>query len=89
MDPGPIQGFLLTRHWRDVGKGADASTLVEFWLATADGPRRARLAPQQPVAFFPLEQRAAAELALHAEGNGRRQEDWELRELSLCDFQHR
>ena len=80
MDTAPIQGFLLTRHWRDL----DAGLEVEFWIATADGPRRVRLAPQAPVAFLPLEQRDAAELALHGEKRG-----WELRELALCDFHHR
>ena len=84
MDSTPLQGFLLTRHWRDIGNGGDAGLEVEFWLATEQGPRRVRLAPQTPVAFLPLEQREAAELALHGERTG-----WELRELSLCDFHHR
>ncbi|KFI07518.1 DNA polymerase II [Massilia sp. BSC265] len=80
MDTAPIQGFLLTRHWRDT----DTGTEVEFWIATAAGPRRVRLPAQTPVAFLPLEQRDAAELALHGEKSG-----WELRELGLCDFHHR
>lgn len=45
MDTAPIQGFLLTRHWRDVGKGGDSGTEVEFWVATAEGARRVRLPP--------------------------------------------
>jgi DNA polymerase-2 len=78
-DPTPRQGFLLTRHWRDT----DAGVEVEFWLATQDGPRRVRLAPQPSVAFIPQEQRQTAELILH------RERGWELRPLVLSDFQHR
>ena len=73
------QGFLLTRHWRDT----DAGVEVEFWLATPDGPRRVRLAPQPAVAFIPAEQGDTARLLLARERGA------ELRELSLCDFRHR
>jgi DNA polymerase-2 len=73
------QGFLLTRHWRDT----DAGVEVEFWLATPDGPRRVRLAPQPAVAFIPAEQGDTARLLLQRERGA------ELRELSLCDFRHR
>ena len=76
MDP---RGFLLTRHWRDT----DAGVEVEFWLATPDGPRRVRLAPQPAVAFIPAEQGDTARLLLARERGA------ELRELSLCDFHHR
>jgi DNA polymerase-2 len=75
----PPQGFLLTRHWRDT----DAGSEVEFWLATSDGPRRVRLAPQPSVAFIPEEQRQTAELILQ------RERGWELRPLTLSDFRHR
>jgi DNA polymerase-2 len=73
------QGFLLTRHWRDV----DAGVEVEFWLATDAGPRRVRLAPQPAIAFVPAEQGDTVRALLARERN------WELRELSLCDFRHR
>jgi len=73
------QGFLLTRHWRDT----DAGVEVEFWLATPDGPRRVRLAPQSAVAFIPAEQGDTAKLLLA------RERGVELRELSLRDFHHR
>ncbi|WP_420477058.1 DNA polymerase II [Noviherbaspirillum sp. ST9] len=72
-------GFLLTRHWRDTPAGTE----VEFWLATDDGPRRIRLAPQTSVAFIPAAQRVQAEEALRGE-RGR-----ELRPLALADFQRR
>jgi DNA polymerase-2 len=73
------QGFLLTRHWRDTEAGVE----VEFWLATPDGPRRVRLAPQPAVAFIPVEQGDTARLLLQRERGA------ELRELALCDFRHR
>jgi DNA polymerase-2 len=74
-----MQGFLLTRHWRDT----DAGVEVEFWLATPGGPRRVRIAPQPAVAFIPAEQGDTARLLLQRERGA------ELRELSLCDFRHR
>ena len=73
------QGFLLTRHWNDL----DAGVEVDFWLATDEGPRRVRVAPQPAIAFVPLEQREAAEFVLRGERG------WELRELALSDFRHR
>jgi DNA polymerase-2 len=73
------QGFLLTRHWRDT----DAGVEIEFWLATPDGPRRVRLAPQPAIAFIPLEQADTARLLLQRERGA------ELRELNLRDFRHR
>ncbi|GAB3438711.1 DNA polymerase II [Massilia solisilvae] len=76
---GSGAGFLLTRHWRDLDDGVQ----VEFWLATDEGPRLVRLAPQAAVAFIPQEQRATAELLLA------RERGWELRELALSDFRHR
>ena len=74
-----MQGFLLTRHWRDT----DAGVEVEFWLATARGARRVRLAPQPAIAFIPQEQGDTARLLLQ------RERGVELRELNLRDFHHR
>ncbi|EQM67640.1 DNA polymerase II [Pseudomonas tohonis] len=73
------QGFVLTRHWRDTPAGTE----VGFWLATDDGPRYLRLAPQTSVAFLPVEQRERAEALLKNERGV------ELRPLGLCDFRHR
>ena len=73
------QGFLLTRHWRDTAAGTE----VDFWLATDDGPRHVRLAPQPSVAFVPAAQREQAELLMRGERGA------ELRPLALHDFQHR
>ena len=77
--PGFLQGFLLTRHWRDTAAGTE----VDFWLATDDGPRHIRLPVQPSVAFIPAEQREQAFQLLQGEPG------IELRDLSLCDFQHR
>lgn len=73
------QGFLLTRHWRDTSTGTE----VDFWLATDDGPRHIRLAPQPSVAFIPAAQREQAEAALLGE------RAVELRPLALTDFHKR
>ncbi|HHW2923158.1 DNA polymerase II, partial [Pseudomonas aeruginosa] len=48
-----LQGFVLTRHWRDTPAGTE----VAFWLATEQGPRQVRLPPQPSVAFVLAEQR--------------------------------
>ncbi|WP_454733233.1 MULTISPECIES: DNA polymerase II [Cupriavidus] len=73
------EGFLLTRHWRDTAAGAE----VEFWLATDDGPRHVRLAPQQSVAFIPAEHGERATQALRGERG------FELKPLPLTDFHQR
>ncbi|MDB5770774.1 MAG: polB [Burkholderia sp.] len=73
------QGFLLTRHWRDTAAGTE----VDFWLATDDGPRHIRLAPQPSVAFIPVEQREQAEEVLRGERSV------EMRPLALSDFLRR
>ena len=73
------QGFLLTRHWRDTAAGTE----VDFWLATDDGARLIRLAPQPSVAFIPAAQREQAEAVLRGESGV------ELRPLTLADFHRR
>jgi DNA polymerase-2 len=73
------QGFILTRHWRDTPRGTE----VEFWVATAAGPRLVRLPCQQSVAFIPEAQQARVEPLLKSERGV------SLRPLKLRDFQHR
>ncbi|MBA1200994.1 DNA polymerase II [Pseudomonas capeferrum] len=73
------QGFVLTRHWHDTPEG----TCVEFWLATDQGPRHVRLAPQPSVAFIPAEQVEAAKTLLADE------QDAQWRPLKLRDFHYR
>ncbi|HEI8866825.1 TPA: DNA polymerase II [Serratia odorifera] len=74
-----MQGFLLTRHWRDTPAGSE----IEFWLATDSGPQQLRLPPQTSVAFIPVEQRQRAELLLHGE------RQISLKILPLKDFHAR
>ncbi len=73
------EGYILTRHWRDVG----THTEVEFWLSTQAGPRLLRLRPQPCVAFIPASQQAAAARVLQDDARV------ELRPLSLRDFRQR
>jgi len=73
------QGFVLTRHWHDTPQG----TCVEFWLATDQGPRLLRLAPQESVAFVPQAQGAHARVLLSDEPGV------ELKPLRLRDFEQR
>ncbi|QCI12011.1 DNA polymerase II [Pseudomonas putida] len=73
------QGFVLTRHWHDTPQG----TCVEFWLATDQGPRLLRLAPQESVAFVPQAQGAHARVLLSDEAGV------ELKPLRLRDFEQR
>jgi DNA polymerase-2 len=73
------RGFILTRHWHDSPQG----TWVEFWLATDQGPRHLRLAPQSSVAFFPAAQREQVQALLKDEPGS------DIRPLALRDFQQR
>ncbi|QXH33399.1 DNA polymerase II [Pseudomonas muyukensis] len=73
------RGFVLTRHWHDTPEGA----CVEFWLATDQGPRRLRLAPQPSVAFIPAAQ------ADHARALLANEPGVELKPLHLRDFDQR
>ena len=73
------QGFVLTRHWHDTPEG----TCVEFWLATDQGPRQLRLAPQDSVAFIPLAQAEHARVLLAKEPGV------QLKLLQLKDFEQR
>lgn len=45
----PLQGFILTRHWRDTSAGS----AIDFWLAADRGAQKVRLPPQEAVAFVP------------------------------------
>ena len=46
------RGLILTRQWRDTGKGTE----LEFWLSSDDGPVRLLVPEQEPVFFMPEEQ---------------------------------
>jgi DNA polymerase-2 len=54
-----VDGFILTRHWRDMPSG----TVVDFWLATDQGAklmRRSDVVSVQPqIAFRAVSQTAS------------------------------
>ncbi len=72
-----LQGFILTRHWRD----APAGTEIEYWLATDAGPRKVVLTSRSSVAFVAARHRAAVEAHLAAMPGA------QMRELELKTFQ--
>lgn len=71
-----IQGFILSRQWRDASQGVD----FEFWLATERGPIQLIITGQQVVFFLPEEQREEAEKLL------RHYTGWSCSTVSLQDF---
>ncbi|ARU05565.1 DNA polymerase II [Comamonas serinivorans] len=77
LAPTDLQGFILTRHWRD---GPDGTEL-EFWLATEDGPKKVVLTQQISVAFMPARHLAAARAPLAA------LQGLEVKELGLKTFE--
>ena len=44
----PLQGFLLTRHWRDSHDGIE----LEYWWATDSGPLRSTVHGERAVFFL-------------------------------------
>lgn len=73
------EGYILTRHWRDLG----THTEVEFWLSTQAGPRLLRLRSQPSVAFIPAEHHNEASRIVKNDTRA------EFRPLSLKDFRQR
>ena len=71
-----LQGFILTRHWRDVKNGTE----IEYWLVTAAGPKKVVLRSQTSVAFVPVRHRAVVEAQLAS------MPGLELRALALKSF---
>lgn len=80
MPSSELNGFILTRNWRD----APAGTELEYWLATDAGPVKVLLTSQTSVAFVAARHRAAveAELAGMPGTHG-----IQLRDLELKTFQ--
>jgi DNA polymerase-2 len=72
-----LQGFILTRHWRD----APAGTEIEYWLATGAGPKKVVLTERHSVAFVAARHREAVEAQLAA------MPGVHLRALALKTFQ--
>ena len=70
----PLDGFILTRHGRDVRgrNGLPATTEIVMWLWSAQGPVRVVVPGQEPVFFLPQSHMAeAAELFKGAGVSGR------------------
>ncbi|KQP15173.1 DNA polymerase II [Pseudorhodoferax sp. Leaf267] len=78
MDAPDLQGFILTRDWRDTVDGTE----IVYWLATDQGPRKLVLTGLTSVAFLPSRHRPAVEAPLRAARG------LELRELALKTFSH-
>ncbi|MEJ8857596.1 DNA polymerase II [Variovorax robiniae] len=76
MSSTELQGFILTRHWRDTPAGTE----LEYWLATDAGPVKVVLTAQVCVAFVEARHRAEVEAQLAAAPGP------ELRELELKTF---
>ena len=76
LAPTELQGFILTRHWRDLPDGTE----IEYWLATDDGPKKVLLTQQTSVAFLPARHRAAAQAPLAS------LQGLEVKELGLKTF---
>lgn len=74
-----IQGFILTRGWRDVAAGTE----IQYWLATDAGPRKVVLTSQSSVAFVEARHRPSVEAQLTT------MPGLELRELDLQTFQQK
>jgi DNA polymerase-2 len=72
-----LQGFILTRHWRDAPSGTE----IEYWLATDAGPCKVVLTSHTSVAFVAARHRRAVQAHLAA------MPDVQLRELQLQTFQ--
>src|SRR5690606_94580 len=68
-----LQGFILTRHWRDAPSGTE----IEYWLATDAGPCKVVLTSHTSVAFVAARHRTAVQAHLAA------MPDVQLRELQL------
>ena len=77
MPPQNLQGFILTRNWRDTPAGTE----LEYWLATDAGPLKVLLTGQTSVAFVEARHKVAVQTQLLALAGV------ELRELGLVSFQ--
>ena len=71
-----LQGFLLTRNWRDHGAGIE----LEYWFATDEGPLRCVIKEQRSVFFLRHSELDAAQSVLRA------QQRLEVKALDLRAF---
>ncbi|ADU39275.1 DNA polymerase II [Variovorax paradoxus] len=76
MTSTDLNGFILTRHWRDAPTGTE----IEYWLATDAGPIKVVLPSQTSVAFVATQHRSQVEAHLAT------MPGMEIRELALKTF---
>ncbi|MEM6580861.1 MAG: DNA polymerase II [Pseudomonadota bacterium] len=77
MNEQTLQGFLLTRNWRDTASGIE----LEYWFASDQGPVRAIITGQRSVFFLSESSRQVADELLRAEHSV------EVKPVSLRNFQ--
>ena len=77
-----IQGFLLTRNWRDTERGIE----LEFWFATDDGPVCVLMQEQRSLFFLKATEVPRAKDLLLAE-RGIEFKAVELRDFSMTDVE--
>ena len=77
-----IQGFLLTRNWRDTDRGIE----LEFWFSTDSGPICA-LVPEQRSLFFLREGQVEPAKALLRAERGIEFKDVALKSFDMCAVQ--
>ncbi|MEM1155980.1 MAG: DNA polymerase II, partial [Pseudomonadota bacterium] len=77
MKEQTLQGFLLTRNWRDTSSGIE----LEYWFTTDQGPVRAIIKGQRSVFFLSESSRQVADELFGAE------QGVEARPVSLRNFQ--
>ena len=76
MTAQTLEGFLLTRNWRDAGDGVE----LEFWFATDEGPLQVLVRDERSVFFLPEGQVPRARELLATEPGV------DVRQLALRDF---
>lgn len=76
MTAQTLEGFLLTRHWRDTPAGIE----LEFWFTTAQGPLRVLVHGERSVFFLAESELPAARELLRGRA------DVEIKPVSLRNF---
>ena len=76
MTAQTLEGFLLTRNWRDAGDGVE----LEFWFATDQGPLQVLVRGERSVFFLEVAQVSRAREILAAEPG------LEIKSVALRDF---
>lgn len=71
-----LQGFLLTRQWREQDDGLQFT----YWVSTPQGPRQVVISGQETVCFFPASAQRQVEQALAP------MQGWRSRSLDLKSF---